>query len=157
MNPIALSFVPSQMSTKKSVPNPREFSPLDWRERLFLDAPYWTLPADQQSDNYRDLNEGYKMVGSSMFGLPSNPGLVYGHRIDQLNPLDQEQTNRPVNQIYKVTRIQDVNGVNKISRNLPQQYPVPTYYRQSFEGSTPNMRRAPLGARYPNTAPQMFG
>ena len=158
VNPIVYSMTPGVRQAVVPVPNPKEFSPNDWRQRIFLDAPHWEEPADIQSDNYRVLNEpSHNILKNKMFGPLSNPNLIYGHTQYPLNPLEQQQTNRPVNQIYKVTRVQDVNGVNKINHNLAIQYPVPTYYRQSFQGSTQQMRNLPLGVRFPDNRGHMFG
>ena len=153
-NPIAKSMVPSQLQAEKSIPNRGEFYPWDWQYKVALSQPEWTLPADQQTDNFYDLNENYKNRETTMFGQPSS-SIIYGHRQAPLNPLDQEQTARGVNQIYKVTRIQDVNGVNKISKNLAQNYPVPATFL-SYEGRLPIQGKQSLGTIFPNRQPIMF-
>ena len=127
---IASTLTPSQMLSQKGVANPRERGPLDWafqpvRDPIFNETG---LPVDQQSDNYRALNEGYQQVKNGMFNRLVGTEPVYGNFRFPRNPLDQEQTNRAVRSLQMQTQ-QESNGaphtINPYRTviNNPSQYP----------------------------------
>jgi len=94
---IANSMIPSQEQSRQGMVNPRQFGPNDWRFDVNRDPGYHAayFPSDQQSDNYRSLNEGHQNVKNGMFMSLTGAEPIYGHMNYPRNPLDQEQTNRP--------------------------------------------------------------
>ena len=140
---ISASLNPAQRG--QAVVNPRENSPTDWQYQMQRDPGFSAafFPADQQSDNYRALNEGYQNVKNGMFGRLTGTEPIAGHMEFPRNILDQEQTNRPVWDIQKQTQIQSTHNAARTMFRIPSQYP---FYRgrrvyQNFTGSAAFLNR----------------
>lgn len=127
-NPIVNTMVPSQRATVQSIPNPREFSPTDWK--FGVNRAYqvnWTDPLqyDTSSDNYFNNNEEWRPFKNSMFNPLTGREPVFGEMNYNLNPLDQEQTNSQT-AAYKmngITRVQGNMNPIGVMRAPPYQYP----------------------------------
>lgn len=120
-----MTTVPSQRQAHQSIANPREMGPDYWR--FNPDRGVGTskafFPADQQSDNYRTLNEGHHRIKNGAMNPLTGEEPIYGHMHYPRNPLDQEQTNRPAYNIQKETRILDSRNPVRTMINIPSSYP----------------------------------
>lgn len=151
---IAPSFVPSQRHTVQNFPNPREFSPDDWR---FSPAKAQQLdwqPMVQltSSDNFSTLKEGWQSVKSAMFNPLTGSEPLFGNVDYQLNPLEQEQTNAKTfaYQAQKMTRVEDNMSPAGSMRFPTYQYPVGAW-QNVYQGS-----RAPAVMPRPFSNPPML-
>lgn len=131
---ITASMTPQQRQAYQSIANPGEMTPDYWRFQVPRDSGNAKayFPAHQQSDNFYALREGYQTIKNGMFNRLVGTEPVYGHCKFPLNPLDQEQTNRPGWEMQKTTRVQDNRDPLRVMRNTPTQYPnyqgKPVYY-----------------------------
>lgn len=138
-NPIVNSMVTSQRATVQNFPNPREFTPNDWR--FDVNRAYqvdWTNPihADTSSDNYFNNNEEWRPFKNSMFNPLIGGEPIFGQINYNLNPADQEQTNSHTvaYQGFGRTRVAYNMNPTGVMRAPTYQYPV-RKWQTIFQGN----------------------
>lgn len=133
---IANTMNPMQKGPYRSMIEPGEISGANWQWSIDRAQQDFKLPPKWQSDNYFDQGEGYKSIKNGMYGQLTGREPMYGHMDYPRNPLDQNQTNMEVNDMYKMTQYNWSKGL-KVLRFDPSRYPQVKDYL-NFQGSTLN-------------------
>lgn len=132
---IANTMNPQQKQPYRSLIEPREISPDDWKFALARSPQTWSgMPPNWQSDNFFVLSEpSTNFLKDGMFGRLTGQEPIFGHLDSPINPLDQNQTNRAVNELYKRTQFNWNMGL-QVLKGDPSTYPqTKDYY--NYQGS----------------------
>lgn len=135
---IANTLNPSQKQAWHSIAEPKEYSQTDWMFDLSRDPQNWSGDPALKNDNYFYLNEPwYNSLKDNMFKKLTGNEPIFGHMNYARNRLDQNQTNKAVNDLYYETQLDWNKNPEVMTTNPVSKYPqVPDIL--NYQGSTIN-------------------